>query len=447
MLLHNLGRGLALAAVSTAGACGGDTPPPKEVQSEERPSTPVDAGRTKPPPSMDCEPGEQQACYCTDGTKSGTQECSARGTLQTCECPPPKPPPVQTSMGGPLCPDLVEQTGCMATPYVSKELPTSMLFVIDRSRSMMCNLPPLQDSVACEEDPVPVDPSQPSKWVVTRDALIEAFDGLPGKNSLLGLTYFSTNGGCGVDSTPQVTVDPLVDSQRTLLRESLESTMPDGQTPIVGATVLAYNHLHEEAKAPGNRFVVLLTDGAESCDPDRVSELLDVEVQKARDANIRTFVIGAPGSEGARALLSELAFRGGTAASPSCTHDINGPVDQGDCHLDMTQSMDFAASLASALATVSAAVQDCTFAVPPNPGGKADDVNVQYSAGGTSDPVCFSPVVGDCASVDGWQFARDASGQEDFTRVVLCGQACETIKQDPKARVDILVGCAPVIVI
>jgi len=394
---------------------------------------------------MNCKPGDESDCYCTDGLKSGTQTCSSRGILQQCECAPVKPPPVQMSMGGPLCPDLASLTECVATPYLSKELQTSMLFVIDRSRSMVCNLPPLQDSAACEQDPVPADPTKPTKWVVTRDALSNTFDTLPGGSSLLGLTYFSTNGGCGVDSTPAVAIDPLVTEQRGLLKESLARTIPDGQTPIVGATILAYNHLHEEKKAPGNRFVVLLTDGAESCDPDMVSELLDVEVKKARDANIRTFVIGAPGSENARALLSELAFRGGTASASSCKHDIDGPADEGDCHLDMTKSTDFAASLAAALGTVSSAVQDCSYAVPPSPTGQSDDVNVQYTAGGRTDPVCFPPVVGDCDSVDGWQFARDASGDEDFSRVVLCGQACETIKKDPKAQVDILVGCAPVI--
>jgi hypothetical protein len=245
-----------------------------------------------------------------------------------------------------------------------------------------------------------------------------------------------------------VKVDTLDNDQRNALSDSLNNTIPDGQTPIVGATILAYNHLHEEKKAPGNRFVVLLTDGAESCDPDKIDQLLDVEVKKARDANIRTFVIGAPGSEGARALLSELAFRGGTASSSSCKHGMGGDPSVGDCHLDMTKSADFAASLAAALGTVSSAVQDCAYAVPPNPNGDDTDVNVQYIPGKGGDPICFAPDDGDCDSkANGWQFARDASGAEDTSKVILCGDACAKIKADPKAQVDILVGCAPVPVI
>jgi hypothetical protein len=437
---------LACALLAALAACG-EEPAPANASSSGA-STRKDGGMASSaaPAAANCQPRQETPCYCTDGKKSGKQTCSASGVLQLCECPAVKPP-TQMSVGGPLCADLANQTDCMATPYLSKELQTSMLFVLDRSRSMVCNLPPLQDSAACEQDPSPVDSAQPTKWNVVRDALSNTFESLPGGNSLLGLTYFSTNGACGVDSTPAVAVDPLDNDQRTALSDSLNNTIPDGQTPIVGATILAYNHLHEEKKAPGNRFVVLLTDGAESCDPDKIDQLLDVEVKKARDANIRTFVIGAPGSEGARALLSELAFRGGTASSSSCKHDIGGNPSVGDCHLDMTKSVDFAASLATALGTVSSAVQDCAYAVPPNPNGDDGDVNVQYISGKGGEPTCFAPDNRDCDKADGWQFARDASGAEDTSKIILCGKACDTIKSDPKAQVDILVGCAPVTVI
>lgn len=441
-----LNRTLACAVIAVLAACGKD--PASATQPSGGSGTKDgDKGSSAAPAKASCEPKQETSCFCTDGKKSGKQACSASGILQQCECPPIKQP-AQMSVGGPLCADLADQTDCVAKPYLSKELQTSMLFVLDRSRSMVCNLPPLQDSAACELDPAPVDSAQPTKWNVVREALSNTFESLPGGSSLLGLTYFSTNGACGVDSTPAVKVDPLDDNQRTTLTDSLNNTIPDGQTPIVGATILAYNHLHEEKKAPGNRFVVLLTDGAESCDADKIDQLLDVEVKKARDANIRTFVIGAPGSESARALLSELAFRGGTASSPSCKHNIGGDPAVGDCHLDMTKSTDFAKALESALGTVSSAVQDCAYAVPANPNGDDGDVNVQYVAGKGGAPTCFPPDDRDCATTaNGWQFAHDASGEEDRSKVVLCGDACETIKKDPKAQVDILVGCAPVTVI
>lgn len=386
-----------------------------------------------------CKPGSSQACYCPDGARSGTQQCSRTGELGACACDDEAPAKPRET-GGALCPELGAASACSATAYESHELPTSMLFVLDRSRSMVCNLPPLQSSTECEQDPQPVDEGAPSKWQVTRAAFSKTFDELPLTGSLVGLSFFANDGECGVDSTPNVELAALDRGQKQKLTRALNDMTPDGQTPIVGATILAYAHLHQELKAPGNRYVVLMTDGAESCAPDGIDQLLTKEVQRARDANIRTFVIGAPGSEQARAVLSELAYRGGTARSSDCVHDRNGASDKGDCHLDMTTSTDFAAALAGALGKVSSAAQSCEFPVE-----KSDDpenVNVQYtpSAGGGSE--CFARDDKPCAQgANGWQFGRAADGKEDFSRVVLCGDACERIRQDPAARVDILVGC------
>ena len=56
--------------------------------------------------------------------------------------------------------------------------------------------------------------------------------------------------------------------------------------------------------------MVLLTDGAETCDPNNT----DFLVQKALEANwfgIRTFVLGAPGSDDARGILEAWQAGGG----------------------------------------------------------------------------------------------------------------------------------------
>ena len=429
-----------LALLCALSACGSDTGGSASAR------TTSDGGSSSSTAiEMNCEPKTSEACYCVDGRKSGTQTCSGSGVLQQCVCPAVKPAEQKNDMA-PLCADLANVSDCSATPYLSDKLPSSMLFVLDRSRSMVCNLPPQQSSADCENDPTPTDSTMPTKWSIVRDSLATAFNALP-SGVLVGLNYFSVDGMCGVGSLPAVPMETLDDTQRSALSGSLNETIPAGETPIVGATILAYAHLHQEIHAPGNRFVVLITDGAESCATDSIDRLLDTEVKKARDANIRTFVIGAPGSEPARALLSELAFRGGTASKPGCTHDITGPKDQGDCHLDMTTSSDFASALTAALGTVSTAAQGCEFAVPDNSSSasSATDVNVQYTAGSGGEPVCFAPDDKDCENgANGWQFAKGASGSPDYTKVVLCGTACDTIKKDPAARVDILVGCNPI---
>jgi len=331
---------------------------------------------------------------------------------------------------------------------------------------MTCNPPPLQDSASCEANAVPVDGTQPSKWQITISALEQVFDDLVAKNSSanIALSFFSNDNTCGVQSTPSVPLAAITAAQVASLKVVLDNTVPSGGTPLVGATTLGYAYLHQEAGAapgciepcgaPGNRYVVLITDGTDSCPmPARAADaaecnaagsctdfLVKKEAPLAAQANIRTFVIGVPGSETARGYLSELAFVGGTARDPKCTHDPE--TNAGDCHFDMTTTSDFAAGLASALGRVSGAALGCEFAVPNTslavtPGS----VNVQYRPG-MGEPQCFSYDPAPCDSgADGWQFAKLADGSDDLSRVVICGSACDQVRNDGAARVDVILGC------
>jgi hypothetical protein len=187
-----------------------------------------------------------------------------------------------------LCEELAGKSGCRAESYESRELPASILFVIDRSKSMDCNPPPVQDTASCEAMAATKDPGQPTRWDITIDALKEAFAELRASNATasVGLSFFSNDDQCGVSSKPSVPVGPLTDSNLTTLTTILDGTLPSGGTPVIGSTILAYQHMHEEAGAAiecpgaecpctappcgafGNRYVVLITDGAESCAAD-----------------------------------------------------------------------------------------------------------------------------------------------------------------------------------
>jgi hypothetical protein len=423
-------------------------------------------------------------CYCEDGTASGMQTCMADGYLTPCNCPNASMPAGGTggsgtggsggsggvpSGDGEVCDDLKGTAGCAANSYKSEELPASILFLVDRSGSMLCNLPPVQDSAACELAAAPSNASMPSKWEITTAALKTVFQNLlaEGSTASIGLSFFSVDNVCGVASEPTVGINALTGPQVAALEAALDATKPSGGTPIVGGTILSYAHLHQEASdapgcaepcgAPGNRFVVLLTDGADSCpDPSRDEDaaacmaagsctdyLVDSEAPKAVEANIRTFVIGAPGSEPARGLLSELAFVGGTAKSEgACDHDREATT--GNCHFDMTSTTDFAADLAAALSDISGAALGCEFAVPDT-GGTVDPefINVQYRAGTGGTPTClrFDDSAACDAGANGWQFAKNPDGSDNLTRVVLCGGACDTVRADAAAQVDVILGC------
>jgi len=222
--------------------------------------------------------------------------------------------------------------------------------------------------------------------------------------------------------------------------------MPEGETPIVGATILGYKYLSEAIRAGdvvGNHFVVLLTDGAETCARNLLGDLVARDVPNARLWNIRTFVIGAPGSEQARSLLSEIAWQGGTASSSRCSHGGSNK-DVGDCHFDMTESSDLAADLDAALQAISRTkVLSCEYTVPENPDGggvNLDKVNVTFTPGGGRPERIPKDDTGECDAVDGWQYSAD------FSKIVLCGDVCDRVQADSSGTVSIELGCPTVIV-
>jgi len=423
---------------NVASGCGSDAAEPARSGAA--------AGSGASAASERCEVG-QTACYCPDGQLSGTQVCDARGERSACQCNVVAATEQGVvSMPTEVCPQLPGGATCAARSYVSPQLPASVLFVVDRSGSMTCNAPPVQSVESCNLDPKRQDLAQPSRWEITSEALDETFGSLMGSAAAVGLSMFSVDGYCGVDSTPMVGLDAVSARQHQALSEAMHDAEPAGGTPIVGAVISAYHHLHEEARASGNRYVVLITDGEESCGTLGVAEdqadllaartrLLNVEVQKARDANIRTFVVGTPGSEGARAFLSELAFRGGTARTLDCLHAANDAT-QGDCHFDLTTEQDFATVLSATLGKISNEARGCEFR---SPDGGGDSLNVQVRTGAGA-PSCL-PLTADCGQADGFQYGVRSDGSIDYGRVVLCGQSCELVKSDPTAVVDIILGC------
>jgi hypothetical protein len=112
----------------------------------------------------------------------------------------------------------------------------------------------------------------------------------------------------------------------------------------------------------------------------------------------------------------------------------------------MTSTQDFAAALGSALGSISGAALGCEFAVPQT--GVAvskGSVNVQYRPS-KADPVCFKYDDRVCeGAADGWQFAKKSDGSSDLSRVVICGKACEQVRADAGARVDVVLGCETIV--
>lgn len=241
----------------------------------------------------------------------------------------------------------------------------TILFVVDRSGSMNCNLPPTTASADCEamSPPKKVDDTQPSKWDVISQALSESLAELGSIDGSVrvraGMSFFSIDSVCGAASAPAVPVAATTPAQLDAIDRALAAAKPKGGTPIVGATILGYKHLYTTLGVNGNAHVILITDGKDSCAEyyaaqpsigpgDQVAKLISTEAPQALGVGIKTWVIGAPGSEIARSTLSSLAVAGGTRRTPDCTvADANDPT-VGNCHYDMTTG-DFHTTLTTAL--------------------------------------------------------------------------------------------------
>jgi len=333
---------------------------------------------------------------------------------------------------------------CAATSQAARLTPANLLFVIDKSGSMNCNPPEGDEALnaMCADFPRKEDPSLPSKWEVASSALAGALDTLAGQSNIrVGLTLFPLEDECGVSADPAVSIGKLDTSQRSDMADALDGVAPSGETPIAGATILSYQHLSEAIRAhelTGNTFVVLLTDGAETCKQSELPKLLETDVPNARLFNIRTFVIGAPGSESARSLLSQIAWEGGTASSSGCNHS-DAQADEGDCHFDMTTSQDFAADLDAALQKISRTkVLSCEFDVPTNPDGGGVDrkkVNVSFKPGDGAVETIKLDDTAECAEANGWQYSDDGS------KIILCGEVCDRVQADSEGEVKISLGC------
>lgn len=330
-----------------------------------------------------------------------------------------------------------EDAACAASSVAAKLIPANILFVIDRSGSMNCNPPPLQSSPQCEQNPVPKFPDQATKWQIVRDALKAAIGSMT-PATRVGISYFNNDDYCGVTQQPAVALAALDTTQIDALKLSIDGVTPKGATPIIGGTTLGYAHLFYDDKTAGNDFVVLLTDGAETCAPTLKETMINQTVPDAASVNIRTFVIGAPGSEPARAFLSQIAWAGGTAGDLLCTHDAM-PEDVGNCHFDMTDpNLDFATSLNAALKQISGQALSCEFDVPPAVGGDIDynQVNVSFTPSNGMTMSILQDNLPCDAGANGWQYNADKS------KIVLCGNSCAMVKADAQGAISIALGCA-----
>jgi len=325
-----------------------------------------------------------------------------------------------------------EGEACAGLSASAERSPALLQLLVDTSGSMNEDAPGMRGS----------------RWSVTLESLLGGIASMADEVAL-GVIFYPNvpqNAEPCFDRQTAVPIDLLGSSgspQRQAITRAFETKEPDGGTPTHDAYQFALSEVL--ATEAARRFVVLITDGVPTFSLGCVSgggfgpfqqpvdpAPLVGEAATALENDIRTFVVGSPGSEDARESLSRMAEAGGTAAA-SCSHE--GPEF---CHFDMTSETDLGAGLDEALGVISTALS-CDYVIPPAPGGTVLDpskVNLLFTPPGGAEELIVQNTGASCG--EGWQYS------EDQTHIRLCPSTCERIR-DSRGQVTLRFGCATVL--
>jgi hypothetical protein len=326
----------------------------------------------------------------------------------------------------------------------------NLLFVLDRSASMHKR----------------VDDSSDTRWTLTTAGLFELLDSMP-SDAHGGLTFFPKGAkaanccrinkqnlidcsGCASGEKPPTGskceaetytkiptgIAPLDATQVQAIKDKV--TQSDGKLFLGTPMVPALSGVLESLSAnplPGVTSLVLLTDGLPAgCGSDNDLKSVIKQVGAGQAQGLRTYVVGIDatgvGDDASKPLapnLSKIAKAAGTGRYVGCEQD-------NEC-AHMVNIDNFEASLETALTEVALAATSCAFDFPQVADGQVDLVNTTVSIatpGGAT-----TSVARDTSHTDGWDLLP--GGQQ----VQLYGGACEQLKSDGEAVVEIVVGCSP----
>jgi Mg-chelatase subunit ChlD len=173
--------------------------------------------------------------------------------------------------------------------------PADLLLVVDKSGSM--------------DDPLGTGER---KWPVMRDALTTVVEQY--QNGIrFGLMLYPNDGECAAGSVRA----PMGIGNAGAITGELGNTSPDGGTPT-HTTLAAAGSYYAGVTSPGDRYVLLATDGEPNCgdladsEAPTVTESIDA-ITSLRGSNIMTFVLGFGGSVNNHPdTLQAMADAGGT---------------------------------------------------------------------------------------------------------------------------------------
>jgi len=306
---------------------------------------------------------------------------------------------------------------CASVKKKAASLPVDLVFGIDESFSMAFE----------------------NKWTDLTGAL-DSFVADPASSGLdMGIQFFPLRETCVVSAYedlavpvgPQASVAPLIQQAIAMNRPSPSSDQSGGE-PIVQILEGLVGYLQANTAAGYKPVIVLATDGIPdtTCsfvpDGGLPNSLANAETVAAAafagTPSIPTFVIGVGSNLTA---LNGLAAAGGTGMATIINVGDAGSSEQ---------------AFIDALNAIRVQAVPCQFAIPTGTTVNPSETNVDYTKGsGATETFVYVGTSASCSMApnDGWYFDNPTSP----TEVILCSGACNTVKNDPAATVDVVLGC------
>ncbi|MFO0762327.1 MAG: vWA domain-containing protein [Byssovorax sp.] len=298
---------------------------------------------------------------------------------------------------------MMDGDACGSVALTAHITPGNIVVVFDQSDSMK---KPFTDPSGNQLGP---------KWKVAEDALVAAVQPIEGLLDL-GTIFFptkATGNTCSkvdlIDTPPQIPITP----GPAFITAFQDHFSAPGWTLILGTPLkVALDNadlaLPDPSPLTGARAVVVITDGAPTCDTNQANILAPVIAMAGR--SIKTYVVGLPGSAAASTLLDKIAMAGGTGQ-----------------YLTPADPMALQAAL-SQIATNT--IDQCTIALDPPP---ADPTQVYLFV--TEPPSPDPKLVPEVASGDGWSISPDGK------TATLHGEVCDKAKNGTYTAIQFVYGC------
>jgi hypothetical protein len=304
------------------------------------------------------------------------------------------------AFGGAAAPSGVEGTDlekCATSSAKAKASRLFLVFMFDRSGSMALD----------------------DRWSSCRSATEAFFGAKESAGISASLHYFPIMGlifpNCDVAKYAKPAV-PMTTLPNSAFAQSLGSETPAGSTPTGPALAGAIRYAQDIARGPakdgGKVAVVLVSDGAPEGCGDNLASVSKIASSVAQ--TIPTYVIGV----GEVGNLNAIAAAGGTKQA---------------FIVSSTSPTDLQAEFQKAMSDVRSSALACDYAIPSAPNGEKldrDKVNVLT----TKTPLPHNP---ECKDGKGWRY----DNKENPTRIIICDETCNSLRNDPTATIDVVFGC------